>query len=383
MTKLAKVADRDKLKPRNAPYFEALLPGRALGVRKLSPGSEGTWIARWRDKDTFKQHTRSLGSLEHLPQNERYQAAVKLANEWFDHLDGGASTDVLTVRDLCERYVAHLERGKRTSTAADTRRRFEQYVFNTPLARVPLDKLLPRHIEAWRNKLQDTPTASGKPRSDSSLNRDLVPLKAALNFGLKKNLITTDRAWRNELTPIKGADGKREVYLDRQQRLALIAAAPADLAIFIKALAMLPLRPGALAAATVADFDQRLSLFTVRQDKAGAGRVIKLPAAAAALFAEAARHKLPTAPLFSRWDGKAWDKDSWKKPIKTAAAAAGLPPEATLYALRHSTITDLVSSGADPATVATLAGTSLLMIQRNYFQLQQDAAAAALERIAL
>jgi hypothetical protein len=33
--------------------------------------------------------------------------------------------------------------------------------------------------------------------------------------------------------------------------------------------------------------------------------------------------------------------------------------------------------------VATLAGTSLLMIQRNYFQLQQDAAAAALERIAL
>lgn len=380
---IAKVKDREALKVRREPHWHRLQAGWYLGFRKTGAPAVGTWIARWRIAETDQHRYQSLGPLDHLPDNERFDAAVKAAKAWFEHVSQGGTTEVLTIKDACDSYVAHLERGKRTSTAADTRRRFEQYVFHTPLARVTLDKLTPRHIEAWRHRLEDMPTASGKPRSDSSTNRDMVCLKAALNHAVKKGHITTDRAWRNELVPVKDADGKREVYLDRQQRLALIAAAPADLAPFVKALAMLPVRPGALAAATVADFDPRLSLFTVRQDKAGAGRTIKLPPAAAALFAETARHKLPTAPLFARWDGKAWDKDSWKKPVKAAAAAAGLPADATLYALRHSTITDLVAAGVDPATVATMAGTSLLMIQKNYFQLQQDAAAAALERIAL
>lgn len=383
MATLAKVADRTKLKPRRDPYFAPLARGCAIGLRKMTAGSDGTWIARWRDPATAKQHHQPLGTFDTIPPNERYDAAVKAANEWFQHLGHGGSTEVLTVRDACERYLSDLERAKRPETAADVRRRFEQYVYNQPLAKVDLAKLAVRHIEAWRHQLQDTPTHRGTVRSDSSLNRDMVCLKSALNFAYKKRLITTDAAWRAELVPVKGADNRRELYLDRAQRQALIDAATPDIALFIRALCALPLRPGAMAALTVADFDKRLNTIVVRTDKAGKGRTIKLPEATAALFSDASKGKLPTAYLFTRWDGTQWVKDKWTCPTRNAVSAAGLPENATLYTLRHSVITDMVSAGTDLATVATISGTSVLMIQKNYHHLQQEAAAAALERVAL
>jgi len=383
MVALARVADRAKLKPRRDPYFAPLSRGCAIGLRKMTASSEGTWVARWRDPDSGKQHHQPLGAFDELPPNERYDAAVKAANEWFKHLGHGGSTEAVTVREACDRYIAQLERDKRQKTADDVRRRFEQYVYNQPLAKVDLAKLAVRHIESWRHALQDTPTHRGTARSDSSLNRDMVCLKAALNFAFKKKLITTDAAWRNELVPVKNADNRRELYLDRQQRQALIDAAPPDLGMFIRALCALPLRPGAMAALTVGDFDKRLNTIMVRTDKSGGGRTIKLPATTAELFTEAAKGKLPSAHLFTRWDGAQWIKDKWTCPTRTAVAEAELPEAATLYTLRHSVITDMVTAGTDLATVASISGTSIKMIQDNYHHLQQEAAAAALERVAL
>jgi integrase len=108
-----------------------------------------------------------------------------------------------------------------------------------------------------------------------------------------------------------------------------------------------------------------------------------LPVETAKFFAERCKDKLPSAPLFSRADGKAWDKDAWKKPVKTAAEAADLPPEVTAYSLRHSVITDLIGAGLDVLTVARLSGTSIAMIERHYGHLRAEHAAAALATLAL
>ncbi|MFT4174069.1 MAG: hypothetical protein QM639_16015, partial [Rhodocyclaceae bacterium] len=89
------------------------------------------------------------------------------------------------------------------------------------------------------------------------------------------------------------------------------------------------------------------------------------------------------APLLARADGMAWNKDSWKWPIKDAATAAGLPQATTAYALRHSTITDLVTGGLDLLTVAQISGTSVAMIEKHYGALRQDIAASALAKLAL
>ena len=64
--------------------------------------------------------------------------------------------------------------------------------------------------------------------------------------------------------------------------------------------------------------------------------------------------------------------------------AANLPPDATAYALRHSTITDLIARHRlDTMTVAQLSGTSVLMIEKHYGHLLRDHAADALAKLAL
>jgi integrase len=108
-----------------------------------------------------------------------------------------------------------------------------------------------------------------------------------------------------------------------------------------------------------------------------------LPRATAQHFAAASKDKLPAAPLFHRADGSAWNKDTWKGPIADAAKAAKLPKAVTAYTLRHSTITDLVSSGLPLLTIAQISGTSAEMIERHYGHLIRDAATEALAGLAL
>jgi hypothetical protein len=120
-------------------------------------------------------------------------------------------------------------------------------------------------------------------------------------------------------------------YLDLTQRRALIAKAPADLAVFLGALSLVPLRPGAMAGLVAGNFDKRLSTLTIGKDKHGQDRKITLPPATATFFAEQGKNKLPTAPLLARADGSAWNKDSWKYPFKDAVIAAELPATATAY----------------------------------------------------
>ena len=131
------------------------------------------------------------------------------------------------------------------------------------------------------------------------------------------------------------------------------------------------------------DYEPRLRTLTIPADKAGAHRKIVLPDATAALFTTAARDKLPAAPLFARAAGQRWMKDAWKHPMKAAAKAAGLPPETTMYSLRHSTITDLVHGGLDLLTAAQISGTSVLMVQAHYGHLRSTVAATAFEGLAL
>lgn len=288
----------------------------------------------------------------------------------------------------CENYVEHVRQAKGDRAANDARARIASTVlFETKLAATELTKLTPARLEAWRKALRAKPKSGGagrgELRSDSALNRNMTILRAALNLAYRDGHTTSDFAWRAKLAPIKGADRRRDVYLDRAQRRKLIAAVPSDLAAFLSALSAVPLRPGALAALTVGDFDRRLKVLKVGKDKAGKDRRIKLPDVTSKLFDEAAKDKLPGAVLFSRADGAQWNKDAWKGPIRDAVAAAKLPEGATRYAIRHSVITDLVHGGLDLLTVAQVSGTSVQMIEKFYGHLRSDVASSALAKLAL
>jgi len=388
VSKIDTVNGRDKLKPRREPYWQRVAKGNYIGFRKVSTDTAGTWVARAYDDGTGKQHYKALGAFDGLADHQRFDAAVKVAREWFDHLGKGGTPNGATIKDVCDRYVKHLRKTKGDKAADDAEKRFKAYVFDDAgFSATDITKLTPILVERWLDRLRERKTKSGgnrgKTRTASSLNRDVTPLRAALNLAHDDGLVTTDFAWRVKLRPLPDADRRRDLYLDRDQRRKLIDKAPADLAQFLKGLSLLPLRPGALAGLRVADFDQRLGVLRIPDDKAGAGRGIKLPKATAEFFVQAAKNKLPAAPLLARADGKHWDKDSWKWPVKDAVTAAKLPSSATLYTLRHSTITDLVHAGTDLLTVAQVAGTSVRMIEKHYAHLRDNVAADALAVLAL
>ena len=215
----------------------------------------------------------------------------------------------------------------------------------------------------------------------ASANRYLSALKAALNYAVASRYVDAGRVieWQN-VKPQSITD-RRDLYLNREQRRALIEALPDHVRPFIRALSLLPLRPGALAACTVGDLKGD-SLY-IRHDKAGAGRSSALSPAAADLLRNEARDKLPGAPLVSYSDGTHWTRFRWRNPIRKAAAAAGLPAETCAYTFRHSVITDMLTGGMDSMTVARMAGTSLAMIEKHYGHLLHQHAADSMARLGL
>lgn len=382
MADLSTVRSREKLKAQREPHWQKLATGQFLGFRPSKVGSGGTWIARFYDSETRRKPLKALGDFGHLPHSDRFSAASAEAREWFRHLSHGGSEESLTVREACERYA---------KVNADAAARFPRYVYADPIAKLKLEKLREHHVREWRGRLEALPalvtrSKSGakvtRPRSPATVNRDMVAFRAALNLALKRGEVATALAWKEALQPAE-AKGRRNLYLDRDQRRALLAALPKDAAEFARGLCLLPLRPGALAALRAGDFDSRRNELSVDHDKAGEGRRILVEGDTDAMLRKQVKGKLPAAPLFAQADGRPWNKDGWKGPIKAGVIAAKLPLEATAYTLRHSTITDLVQDGLDLLTVAQISGTSVAMIERHYGHLQRKRAAAALAGLAL
>lgn len=382
---LSKVGQRDRLRAQREPHWHRLRAGCFIGFRPSKRGKMGTWIARIYDEGTSKYVVKSLGDFGKLPGNEMFAAAKTEAEKLANWVESGGEVrrKIETVADACRDYA---------SNRPEAEQRFNRYVYVDPIANVRLDKLRRKHLKDWRKRLEDRPaqvsrrkkgTQVQRKRAPSTVNRDMAVLRAALSKVLSPGAPNSEAAWQEALKAIPNADGQRNLYLDREQRRALISNADTEAAPFVRALCLLPLRPGAMAALTAGDFDKRTCELTIGKDKSGKPRRIQVPQEAADLLAGQAKDKLPNAPLFMRANGQAWDRHSWKRPIATSVAASNLPAGATAYTLRHSTITDLVRAGLPLLTIAQISGTSVEMIERHYGHLASDAAVKALGELAL
>ncbi len=382
---LSKITERDKLKAQREPHWQRLRAGCFLGFRPSKRGGKGTWIARAYDEDSGKYRLKALGDFGGLTGNEVFTTAKREAEAFAELVEAGGQVraKVETVADACKAYA---------ESRPEAEARFKRYVDNDPLANVKLAKLRRRHLREWRERLEKQPAQvsrnkegerSTRERAASTVNRDMAVLRAALAQFLSPGAPNSEAAWQESLKPIPNANGRRTLYLDLAERRKLVKNASAEAEPFVRALCLLPLRPGALAALTAGDFDKRTEELTIGKDKTGKPRRIQVPADAAKLLAAQAKNKLPTAPLFMRSNGRPWDKNTWKLPIAAAVRAAGLPADATAYTLRHSTITDLVSLGLPLLTIAQISGTSAEMIERHYGHLASNAAVRALAELAI
>jgi site-specific recombinase XerD len=384
---LSRVGAREALKSRREPHWQRIRPGCYLGYRRSAREGSGTWIARGYDKDARSYKLKALGDFGELIAGERFTAARRAAEAFADMIESGGMPEekIETVGDACRNYLKH----RPGSIAAGV---FRRHVYSDPISKVRLDKLRRHHLRDWRKRLEEAPALLSrnkegdkrtKRRSASTVNRDMVPVRAALRAVLPQGSPGTDSAWQEALRPNRNADRRRGVYLDRNERQRLLAAADAEIEPLLRAMCVLPLRPGATAALTAGAFDRRTSTLTIGQDKAGGDRKIAVPPLIADFLMAHTKGKMPTAPMFSRSDGRVWNKDAWFEPIKDAAIAAGLPSGTSAYAVRHSVITDLVRDGLPILTVAQLSGTSVQMIEKHYGHLVRSDAVQALARLAV
>jgi Site-specific recombinase XerD len=360
-----KITVRRGLAAQREPYWGAPIEtGLFVGFRRLVHG--GSWIARLR-VDGGSQRYQSLGNEGGMD----YDAAKKSARIWAASLRAGVdNSSVRTVSDACRKYVQDRRIEAGDANANDANGRFERTVYGKPIGSVKLDQLRSDHIKNWRSSLDMKP---------ASVNRTMSTLKAVLNFAVASRFVDAGRAIEWNSIKLAKVTGTRDLYLDRAHRQLLLEKLEPWAHDFVRALSLLPIRPGALAKLQVQDFDRKAKLLTIPIDKAGAGRSIGLPDSFVHFFAKNAADKMASAPLLSYEDGTFWNKERWKQPIKRAARSAGLSKDVCAYTFRHSVITDLVVGGLDLLTVAKLAGTSVLMIDKYYGKLQQQRAVDALE----
>jgi len=389
MPDLSRIGEREKLKPQKGdePHWQRLRQGCYLGYRPSKKKAGGTWFARVYDPDTSRNSRKPLGDYGTLSGHEVFKQAKADAEAWAAKVETGGvrANEMVTVKDACEAYLE--ERPGLIAQGV-----FRRHVYSDPIAKVKLDKLRRHHLLAWRKRLEAAPALITrnkgehqltKQRSDSTVNRDMVPLRAALGRVLTPGAPSTDAAWQEALRPFKGADKRRDIYLDRVERRALLDAVSDEARPFVRCLCLLPLRPGAIAGLKVRDFDKRTRAITVGKDKNGKPRQLTVPPVVVDFFEMEVKGKLPGAPIFARSCGRQWDKDAWKYPIKDAVAAAKLPSGVAAYTLRHSVITDLIREGLPILTVAQLSGTSVAMIEKHYGHLVRNDADDALARIAI
>lgn len=363
---------RSRLEPRREPYWGSpIARGLFLGFRKLDQG--GNWIARWRE-DTGQQRYHSIGPVSAVMD---YEDARKAALAWYRRAQAGVTaTEVKTVLDAAGAYVEHLRREKGNKSADEAQGRIRRYVEDAPLAKLKLDAVRQKDVERWRDKL----VSEGLTKSGA--NRYLNTLKAILNHAVARRYVAADRAIEWKLAKrFAGADKRRELYLDLEQRRALLNAAEGGIRDLMEAAILIGARAGELTALRRQCFDGRTG--TLRLTGKTGERQIPLSPDALALFQRLAKGKLPGAPLLTRDDGKPWGHSDWDKLVRRAAEAAGLPSGVCLYTMRHSFITAAITGGLSALDVARLVGTSLPMIDKHYGHLAHTTARDKLAAVVL
>jgi len=385
-TDIRSKTSRAKLVPKHAPYWTRLEVGGSLGYRKKTAG-EGVWLARWRDPATEKRHETSLGRFA------EFDEAAEAARKWFRSLKMGVSHKKVTVAEACALYVEHNRVAKSRANAKDAEGRFKRLVYGHPIGKKPLERLSKTDVSRWQLGLidkADGPKDAGETlrKAKDSANRNLAALKAALNYALAQELVAGSVAWEG-VKAFAGVSAGRKYFFSKQERLRLIAAAPPDFAMFLKALFLTGTRPGELAKLSVEDFDKNLGTLRIPSGKTKA-RICTLSTDAVAFFDEVTRGRpanatlLPMATPVVRKDfsiDDRWCKDRWKLQWRDSAKRAGIHEEAVLYATRHTAISEWIIGGVSAFEAAQWAGTSVEMIERHYGHLRLETTRAKLDTV--
>jgi integrase len=353
---------RSKLPARREPYWRQIDAGRYIGFRKTETGSE-TWIARWTDDDS-KFHYQAIGSVAAFD----WSGAKGIAERWFDQCEAGV-VRAGTVEEACKAYVEDRRVQVSERNARDAEKRFKANVYGTKLARTKLDKLRSTQLTTWRDELLAKSTPEYTKRTGKTLY-------AALNYAFRERMVRSNDEWKRVSMNVGGErPNELDFYWTVEQRRAFLEVCANDIRNLLMAICYTGARPQEIASAVVEDFAPDARILVLRHRKGyrsrEKARAFSLSNdTALAFFRAQAGNREPTEPLLTREDGSGWysakGHGAWVAQVKRVRREHGFDDRVTAYHFRHWTITDWLNAGIVAANVATIAGTSISMIDSYY-----------------
>jgi integrase len=335
-----------------------------------------------------------------LPGALPYPQAVNATLEWarlkyaaMEASDTSGGTEP-TVRSAIDLYI--MERQARSVHGRDALSRLTKHVLgDASFSETRLSRLTVPTINLWRSRV-------AKNLSPASVNRLLNDVRAALNAAvdlhrqaLPAHVAAEIRAGTKALPA--ATEARRQILSDVDVRRVVDAAFGIDEEGDLGRLVLLAAATGArfsqLAALTIADVQaDRLRIMVPAAKK---GRSAKPAARIAVPVGHDVIDRLRPAlagrrghePLLTHWLKRqvgpfTWERVervAWKsasetdRPWAKAIAAAGLPSDTVMYALRHSSIVRGLRAGLPVRLVAALHDTSTAMIEKHYAAFIVDA----------
>ena len=370
---------RGRLKARRKPYWREIEPSLAVGYRKLKgrkgrPAGPGTWSARHYNGagsysvekiDGVADDFSDANGVTVLDFKQAQDKARTL------HLQRHAASEItgpLTVKAAIELHLEHLA----GSGQSITHQRHHAGAFILPaLGTVEVSKLTAAQLRRFHHGLAKLPprvrTRAGAPqqhrvieagdaeaarRRQSSANRILTTLKAALNHAFTEKLAASDAEWRR-VKPFRNVESARVKYLQVAEAKRFLNACDSAFRPLAQAALQTGCRYGELTRLKVGDFDADNGTLSIWQSKSGKPRHVILTSEGIAFFVELTAGRATGELMLRRANGEPWRKSNQGDYMAAACVRAKIAPIG-FHQLRHTW-----------ASLAVMAGVPLMIVGRN------------------
>jgi integrase len=368
---------RLRLKIRRRPYGGPTL-ARGISMMYRRNKTNGTWVlkasdghgAYWTKGFALADDFEDSDAKNVLTFYQAQDQAKRLARQE----DGSAESAPITVDGALTAYKADL-----------TARSANPYNAEWPLVHLtsvllskPVGMLAATELKKWRDTLLNT-------MAPSTINRLCGCLCAALEQAAQHDKRIQNRdAWEVGLAGLPNAQQARNVILSDDTVRAFIGAAYGldhQFGLLTDTLAVTGARPSQAARLRVEDLRDhpvRPKLMMPKSAKGGDRNrsekrlerySVPITVQLAVKLRVVARGRADHAPLLLQADGSPWGDNpgaGYHRDVNKIVTAIGADPNATMYALRHSSIARMLLQNVPIRLVASLHNTSIAMIERTY-----------------
>ena len=391
-------SERASLPARKSPYWTRVKKYQRLGYRKGARGA--VWVAQ-----ITNGQEEVIGVPPEEPKQDDYPVytyaeAMLAAEAWCEqklHPKGPVTTpdpttdpwkpgtkqrpENPTVGHALEQHLWILEQ-KQIESFGSARSKIRRV--QRALGLIELANLTENDIEVWRGGILSTgpqrrskkgegpkidedfeeDDPASKRRRQSTANRYLADLLAALNRAYRAGWVESDLAWRG-IERYPDATTSRDEVLDARQQSDLLNRCSPELRPLTYGALLTASRPGAMRRWKVKHFRPLDRAIVVGYDKAHQReRLAPLSREAVAVFDYICDDRDPEAYMFIKANGEPWGRNHYSRAFKECMKEMSL--ELTFYALRHTCITAWLLSGVKMSVVASAVGTSEDMIEKHY-----------------